>query len=309
MGQDAVELRSAELRRRVDPDSLPFETTADIEPVTGAFAQPRAVEAIELGLAIQADGFNIFLAGLPGSGREQALRDHLEQIAPERPVPDDWGYVHDFEHPERPRAIRLPAGRGRVLSRDMERFVEQAQQRIPHALQSEEFVHDRERATAELARRRAELTEQLQGFADERGFALQPAQGGFASAPQREGRPLSPEQVAGLPDAERSEFEERAEDSANAHNVMLADEVLDAVEGGRFHVWAIETVDQGIALLTGRPAGERATDGTYPANTVNRRAEDALRGFADRLRAFGAAGDGDGYREQRRLAQVKQTGG
>jgi hypothetical protein len=73
---------------------------------------------------------------------------------------------------------------------------------------------------------------------------------------------------------------------------MLADEVVAAVAAGDFHVWAVETVDEGIELLTGCPAGARGADGVFPEGSVHRRVEDRLRGYADRLRDFGLSPDG-----------------
>ena len=78
---------------------------------------------------------------------------------------------------------------------------------------------------------------------------------------------------------------------ANVPNLMLREEVVDAAREGRFHVWAVGSVDEGIELLTGRPAGERQADGTYPEGTVNALAMERLRGYADALQAF-AATDG-----------------
>jgi len=66
--------------------------------------------------------------------------------------------------------------------------------------------------------------------------------------------------------------------SANARHLTLADEVVPAVSAGDFHVWAVETVDDGIELLTGCPAGVRAADGVFPEGSVDRGVEDRLRG-------------------------------
>jgi hypothetical protein len=62
---------------------------------------------------------------------------------------------------------------------------------------------------------------------------------------------------------------------------MLNDEVLEAVEKGRFHVWSISTVDEGLALLTGKEPGKLQKDGTYPEDTLNHAAIKRLGEFAD----------------------------
>jgi lon-related putative ATP-dependent protease len=79
---------------------------------------------------------------------------------------------------------------------------------------------------------------------------------------------------------------------ANVSHLMLSDEVVAAVAAGDFHVWAVETVDEGIELLTGCPAGARGADGAFPEGSVHRRAEDRLRGYADRLRDFAPTANG-----------------
>ncbi|MGZ4416241.1 MAG: hypothetical protein ACXVRZ_18010 [Gaiellaceae bacterium] len=58
----------------------------------------------------------------------------------------------------------------------------------------------------------------------------------------------------------------------------------------RFHVWAVRTIDEGIELLTGRAAGRRAADGSYPAESVHGFVAARLARYADRLRALGDFG-------------------
>jgi lon-related putative ATP-dependent protease len=79
---------------------------------------------------------------------------------------------------------------------------------------------------------------------------------------------------------------------ANVRHLMLADEVVAAVAAGDFHVWAVETIDEGIELLTGCPAGARGADDVFPQGSVHRRVEDRLRGYADRMRDFAVSPDG-----------------
>jgi predicted ATP-dependent protease len=80
---------------------------------------------------------------------------------------------------------------------------------------------------------------------------------------------------------------------ANVQHLMLRQDVIDACAAGRFAVYPIATVDQGMSLLTGLPAGERDAEGTYPPDSVNRRVEDRLHEFASIRRNFGRSGEGD----------------
>jgi predicted ATP-dependent protease len=86
--------------------------------------------------------------------------------------------------------------------------------------------------------------------------------------------------------------------AANVANLMLSDEVVRAVEEGRFHVWAVRTIDEGVELLTGRPAGVRQEDDN-PPDTVHLLVQDRLRRYAERLSALaqpdGRPGLGSGH--------------
>lgn len=81
---------------------------------------------------------------------------------------------------------------------------------------------------------------------------------------------------------------------SNKPQLMLRKDVLEATEKDRFHVYAVKTIDQGIELLTGLPAGERQENGEYPEGTVNQKVEARLKAFSERAKAFQKAPLGDG---------------
>ena len=78
----------------------------------------------------------------------------------------------------------------------------------------------------------------------------------------------------------------------NVKNLMLREDVVEAVKEGRFHVWSVGTIDEGISVLTGRPAGEKQPDGSYPEGTVNFLADKRLKELAETLRSFRPAEEG-----------------
>ncbi len=57
--------------------------------------------------------------------------------------------------------------------------------------------------------------------------------------------------------------------SANVKNLMLKDEVVEAVRDGKFHIWAVSNVDEGLEILTGLPSGQPGPDGCYPEDTLH----------------------------------------
>ncbi|MCJ7559370.1 ATP-dependent protease, partial [Candidatus Bathyarchaeota archaeon] len=73
---------------------------------------------------------------------------------------------------------------------------------------------------------------------------------------------------------------------SNVQNLMLKEEMVDAVKAGRFHIYSVKTIDEGIEVLTGTKAGERRQDGTFENGTVNYRVDKQLKDMAEKLKEF-----------------------
>jgi hypothetical protein len=100
------------LCRRCDPSQFAFETTAELEDLTGILGQERAVEAVRFGINIQREGYNLFALGPEGTGKNSVVRRFLQDKAAGQAVPADWCYIQNFADPYKPRALRLPPGGG-----------------------------------------------------------------------------------------------------------------------------------------------------------------------------------------------------
>ena len=118
MSVERLKVPVERLRRVCDPEGLGFETTSEVEPLAGAIAQDRAISALDLGLGIETEGFNIFVSGAAGTGRNATLREILERVARDKPTPTDWGYLHNFWDPSQPVAVALPGGEIRRFAWD-----------------------------------------------------------------------------------------------------------------------------------------------------------------------------------------------
>jgi lon-related putative ATP-dependent protease len=200
------------LRRHLDPNSLSFETTADVPPLIGTIGQPRAIDAIEFGLEIDTHGYNLFLSGSNGSGRESTILDYLNQQAANILPPPDWIYVHNFVDPDQPRAIELPAGQGIQFERDMREFVDAVQREIPRAFESEEYDRRRRQALNGLSQQRDEILSSLQSFSEARGFTLQMTPTGIVTVPVVDGKPVAPEEFEKLTTELKQEYATRGEE-------------------------------------------------------------------------------------------------
>ena len=79
---------------------------------------------------------------------------------------------------------------------------------------------------------------------------------------------------------------------SNVKHLMLRDDVVEAVRAGRFNVYPIATIDEGIEVLTGMPAGGRNRQGRYPRGTINHLVETRLHELSEAVREFSAKDNG-----------------
>jgi hypothetical protein len=108
----APELSADQVRKAVDLSHLAFTTTADLEPQTAVVGQDRAVQALQMGVAIPQPGYNIFVSELQGMGARTQITALLQDRAATMPTPGDWVYVHNFRQPDQPSALALQPGQG-----------------------------------------------------------------------------------------------------------------------------------------------------------------------------------------------------
>lgn len=166
-------LAPEQLSLRIDPASLGFDDTSTLP--TGALpwiGQERAETAARFGLAMDQPDYNLFVLGEVGSGRATLLRQLTRAVAAERPVPPDLCYLHNFDAPERPRALRMPAGQGRELRQLMGKLSRFLQSEIPLRLSSEDFKAESERIQNAYQAEEAKAYVELNAFAEARSFNL-----------------------------------------------------------------------------------------------------------------------------------------
>ena len=198
------------LYRPCSTDRFDFETTAELEPLTEVIGQDRAREAVEFGISIRRPGYNIFAFGPPGSGKRTTIEHFLGRAARGIPEPDDWCYVHNFELPHKPRALRLPTGWGARFAADMTKLVEDLRESLPQVFDSEPFYNRRDRLMAGFEERKREQVESVGESAKERGLRLVQGDEGLMVAPlQESGEVMSPEAFHALPEEEQKALRER----------------------------------------------------------------------------------------------------
>src|SRR4030042_4023559 len=108
-----------QLRWECDPKLFDFECTKDLAPRREFIGQERATRAIEFGLSMTNDGYNIYVAGLTGTGKTTMVKSYIERIIKERTAKEatfsleDWCYLHNFKELDSPQIVSLPQGKGK----------------------------------------------------------------------------------------------------------------------------------------------------------------------------------------------------
>jgi predicted ATP-dependent protease len=205
------EVPAAKLRNICDAASLGFTSTADLPGLDTIIGQERAVQALDFGLGIRNVGFNVYVAGQPGTGKVTAVHTFLEGVAKDEERPNDWCYVHNFVDSYRPRTLRLAAGVGRGLQQDMKSFILRARKEIPAAFESDQYSAGRDAIGEALQRQREALLAQLNKRAQEEGFTIQATPAGWIVLPIVEGRTLSEQEFLSLDAAVREPIRRRRE--------------------------------------------------------------------------------------------------
>lgn len=195
-------LKPERLRWVCDPTEFEFTSTAEIEPVRGVIGQDDAMEALQFGLECIAQGQNVYVKGLVGTGRMTLLGRLLKEIRPSCPRSQDRCFVHNFRDPSRPCLITLPRGEGRRFEHMVHEFAEFIRNDLAEALGGG-TMKQRMAAAREAAERRIkEATQPLEEEAEAKGIALVTIAAGSvvrpAIIPKVDGKPVQPEQYESM---------------------------------------------------------------------------------------------------------------
>ncbi len=193
------ELSLDDLFRCCDASLFDFRTTDEVPPLDGIIGQERALDSIDFGLNLSSTGFNIYVLGESGTGKASAIRSFISKKAEQERVPPDWCYVYNFRDPAEPIAIFLEPGRGAAFQKDMEELIASLKVEIPKIFDSKEYKQRSNIIVEEFQSRQKSLFSSLEREADNKGFKVQPAMGGFSIvAIGKSGEPLTEEEYKSL---------------------------------------------------------------------------------------------------------------
>lgn len=204
-----MKLTREDLRRYVDYSTISVGSTSDAERISEIIGQDRALKALQFGLEVDGQGYNVYVSGPPGIGKMTSVESYLERVASKKESPKDWCFVYNLSDPYQPRSVGLPSGKGSEFRDDMEHLREVVERDIPGVFEGEEYGRRREQALSDVQQQSQEISRRIQQAAQEKGFTLQSTVMGTAVVPVKDGRPLRDEDIQNLPQEERQDIENK----------------------------------------------------------------------------------------------------
>jgi lon-related putative ATP-dependent protease len=246
MSTQIPSLKHSALYTACDLRKFDFTTTEELEPLAHPLGQERALEAIEFAVDIEQPGFNLFVVGDPGLGKQELVQQILSQRAQDADSRWDWCYVNNFSNPQKPRVLKLPPGMGQKLRLDMESLVEDLLTSLPSSFQSDEYRNRRQEIEQEVQQRQEKAFRNLDRKAEEKGIIIMRTPGGYTMGPMVDGKPLDQQQFAKLSAKERQRIEELISELQQDLQAIIRD--LPLVE--REHHQRVKALNQEITRLT-----------------------------------------------------------
>ncbi len=223
------------LYQPADFGDLAFANTDELQDFEGLLGQPRAVQAIEVAFGVRQPGFNLYAMGRGGLGKHSALRGTMLEKAAEAPPARDWCYVQDFDDPQRPRALSLPAGMAIRLRADLDQLIQDLLTVVPRSFASGEYPQEKQRIEESFEQRRKLALVSLGEAAEQDGIVILDTPTGYTLAPLAGGKPMPQEVFNQLPEDEKRRLDELLEKHRKALLSLLREDVP---------IWYKETLEQ-----------------------------------------------------------------
>lgn len=186
MAKNNHELSVDKLRRECDPKIFKFKDTSELETLDGIIGQERTVRAMDFGVDIKSPGYNVFALGRTSTGKRTTVKKLLEKKAAKNPTPSDWCYVNNFDDTEKPKALKLPAGKGCQLKDDMQELVKALKDEVPEAFESKEYQEEVEKIKQNLREKRENALNNFKKEAENKNFTMITTSQGVALVPKFE---------------------------------------------------------------------------------------------------------------------------
>ena len=244
--RNKYELNYKKLKMVCDPKIFKFETTENLNPITTGIGQDRGIKALEFGVNVEAKGYNLYIEGPSGVGKTMYTKNYLNKIAPKKKIPQDWCYIYNFENPNEPIAVSLPAGQGKEFKDSMDGFIKEIKKDIKSTFNNDDFEKEKSLIKKEFEQKRSKLMEKLEKETMKYDFQVKSAQNGIYMMPVLDGKALKEEEFNKLDDELKNKYEEKS----NIVQEMIMQAIGQIKEIERLSDKKISEWQSNVALLT-----------------------------------------------------------
>ena len=204
------ELSYKDLRVVCNPDIFDFETTESLESIVDGIGQDRGIKALEFGVNVSVKGYNLYLEGPSGVGKTMYTKNYLDNISKKKKTPCDWCYIYNFDKPNEPIAVSLPAGQGKEFEQAMDNFIKDIKKDIKNTFNNDDFEKEKTLIRQEFEDKKNTLMEKLNKEALKYGFFVKSAQNGIYMMPVINGKTIEEEEFDKLDEDIKKEFEDKS---------------------------------------------------------------------------------------------------
>lgn len=205
------ELSYKDLKDICNPNMFNFDSTAQIEDTKNLiYGQDRGIKALEFGVNIDVKGYNMYLEGPTGVGKTMYTKNYLNNKASKEKTPNDWCYIYNFDEPNEPIAVSLPAGQGKAFKDAMDSFIKDIRKDIKKTFNNDDFEKEKKLIKQEYEEKRLEILEKLNEKTMKEGFQVKSAQNGIYMMPVIEGKAIDEEEYDKLPADVKQKFEDKS---------------------------------------------------------------------------------------------------
>ena len=244
--RNEFELSYKRLKSTCNPNLFKFETTESLEPISAGIGQERGIKALEFGLNVDINGYNLYIEGPSGVGKTMYTKHYLDTISKKKKIPQDWCYVYNFDNPNEPVAVPLSAGQGKEFRDAMDRFIKDIKHDIKETFSNDDFEKEKALIKQEYDAKRESLMAKLNETSSQYGFQVKSANNGIYMMPVINGKTIEESEFEKLDESTKKEFEDKS--TIVQQHVMNAISQIKAIQSEADQ--KISEWQSNVALLT-----------------------------------------------------------
>ena len=216
------ELSYKDLKMTCDTNIFNFSSTSELKPISTGIGQERGIKALEFGLQVDVKDYNIYIEGPSGVGKTMYTKNYLDTISKKQKTPSDWCYIYNFDNPNEPIAVSLPAGQGKEFKNAMDGFILEIKKDIKKTFNADDFEKEKSLIKQEFEEKRSNLLDKLNEDASKYNFQVKSSQNGIYMMPVVDGKAIDEEEFDKLDDSLKQEYEEKS--------VIVQSQIMQVIE-------------------------------------------------------------------------------